>query len=89
MASHGIRSATVNAARATTPNTCLILGRDRNTTRANTSDTRYARAASAMPGYRWRRSMRTWDSSGMRRKSSADSLRDCGSPDRHADPWRV
>jgi len=50
MASHGIRSATVIAARATTPISCLILGRDRNTTRANTSETRYAPAASAMPG---------------------------------------
>src|SRR5438132_10743732 len=41
MASHGIGSATINAARATTPNTCLILGRDRKTTRANTSNARY------------------------------------------------
>ncbi len=84
MASHGIRRATKNAARATTLITCLILGRDWNTRRAITCDTRYAHAASAMPGYGWRGPMSTWDSSGMRRQSSADSLRDCGSPDRHA-----
>jgi len=75
MASHGIRSATKNAARATTPNTRLILGRDWKTTRTNTSDTRYARAASAMPAYRWRGSTSTWDSFGTPRKSLADSLR--------------
>jgi len=50
MASHGSRSPIENVARATPPITCLILGRDRNTTRANPSDTRYARAAWAMPG---------------------------------------
>jgi hypothetical protein len=29
--------------------------------------------------------MSTWDNSGVRKEFSADSLRDCGSADRHAD----